>query len=1376
MPNVTRVEPDDEARLNEVIAQCLEREDLGLPVDLERLKSDYPEFAEALSSFFDDAHFLQNVISSISESSAVYLSASPLVPPQGPPRNPSHGASSGDSEPDRGGSGKLVAARFEMIKQLGRGGMGAVFLAYDHQLKRNVALKFGNFAAEESQERLQRFQVEAQALAQLHHSNVCQVYDFGTHEDKPFIVMQYIDGMPLSRYISSTSLQPIRATAELVRKIALALQELHAKQIWHRDLKPLNIMVDRRHEPVIVDFGLARREEDPHLTKDGSRMGTRHYMSRAQIEGRINDIGPGADIHALGVIFYQLLTGRLPYVAGNDLELMLAISRGEPIPPSRICVDIDSKLEALCLRMMSGPESARFKDIQEVAAALTDYLASLNSQTAEAAALPGLPYPGAVSVSGATVCRRSTFAPPEEPGDLDELFSPPQSLRSTEFPLDSVPDTPLSVRQVASVPSGTRPTRLTLPRITIGLLALLLMLAGAIAVACVTIIIKRGDQTIAEVPVPNVADTSKKESALPAIETPIEDDRSVASASLPTTFLPYFEWRKEELRTDVQEHGRAAAFVRADPTLVASRSVAILDPSGVTVVDPYSGMNKTTIPAPSGKEVQFATVSEDGVVLAMVCGPMYQVWNISRSLQIQQQELDLLSPNVALTATGDVMAAQLNSGAIALIDTSTAQRTMVLQGVDEPVLGLAFSSDGTRLAAFSRNHSVVVFDTTNGTILSTLQHQSRITAIAVCPDGSKLAAADQDFHILIWDLSSGRTTGTLLGHGDRVTDLAFSSRGTHLVSASRDKSVRLWSLSAGRQEHTFHCEGKVESVDVSPDGHHLVAFVPDSGLRIWAAPTGFTLVEGEPGLASRFFPQGIPVAIDVSSTGSMIAAASKVADANGSHLQIAIHESVGCRVMHRLISKLERAKIRFSPDDTLLVALDGVSSFELWNVKTGERHHDFDGVGFGAIGIGQVRDFAFIDNRSIALATSEGCQVYSLERLELVELPNTLSANLMSVGADPDSRFFVVGDSFDFKVRVVDKTTGEVAAEADAITRGVGPIDVADDGGAFLARTGDAAEMHSISDSALHRLALFSPPPPRSQFTPALALSADGSRVLLSTADVGDAKVHLYSAAHPQSPDITFSGHAGEICGLGFFPDGSHAVSAAADGSVAIWRLPTAPKPDRAAAEWVLRRGGRVRIRGVSGPLDTVLEPGSKLPGDQFYCHEISLRDVDGIPSEEYGLLNGLEHLYELSIINVPVSDADISRIEALPRLKHLNLSLTQVGDAGLQSIGRLHNIERLGLESTRVSGAGVSHLIPLAGLRSLDLTGTDVQDEHVAFLTGFRSLECLDLDGTLVTDESLERLRAVPSLRNLDVRNTDVTESGLNNLTDSIKYLRVTR
>ena len=264
--------------------------------------------------------------------------------------------------------------RYRILRKLGQGGMGAVYLAHDDKLDRQVALKVPRFGPDDGPEVLERFEREARAAATISHPNICPVYDVGDVGGVHFVTMAYVEGQSLSGLVQSGKPLPQRPVAALVRKLALAMEEAHRKGVVHRDLKPSNVMVDRRREPVVMDFGLARRAgaAEARLTRGGTVLGTPAYMSPEQARGDA-DVGPASDVYALGVVLYELLTGHLPF-EGTPGAVLAQVLTQEPAVPSTRRPDLDPPLEAVCRRAMAKDAAARYPSMRQMADDLGRYL------------------------------------------------------------------------------------------------------------------------------------------------------------------------------------------------------------------------------------------------------------------------------------------------------------------------------------------------------------------------------------------------------------------------------------------------------------------------------------------------------------------------------------------------------------------------------------------------------------------------------------------------------------------------------------------------------------------------------------------------------------------------------------------------------------------------------------------------------------------------------------------------------------------------------------------------------------------------------------------------------------------------------------------
>ena len=264
--------------------------------------------------------------------------------------------------------------RYRILKKLGGGGMGAVYLAHDPQLDRSVALKVPHFSDDSGPAVIERFKREARIAARIDHPNLCAVYDVGEVGGVHFLTMPYVEGTPLARSIDAAAPWPPPRAAELVSQLALAVALLHERGIIHRDLKPSNIILRPTGAPVLLDFGLARSytAQSQRLTTLGAPLGTPAYMSPEQVNGNPEAIGPASDVYSLGMILYELVTGQLPF-EGPPLAVFAQILHTVPAPPSRLRPQLDPSIDAICLKALSKKPEGRYPTANALAAALLRY-------------------------------------------------------------------------------------------------------------------------------------------------------------------------------------------------------------------------------------------------------------------------------------------------------------------------------------------------------------------------------------------------------------------------------------------------------------------------------------------------------------------------------------------------------------------------------------------------------------------------------------------------------------------------------------------------------------------------------------------------------------------------------------------------------------------------------------------------------------------------------------------------------------------------------------------------------------------------------------------------------------------------------------------
>lgn len=355
------------------------------------------------------------------------------------------GAAGATTDGSAGGGGQLLApsesfGRYQIVRLLGQGAMGAVYLAYDPQLERHVALKTPFL--ESNPLTIERFFREARAAAQLRSPYICPVYDVGQIAGIHYISMAFIDGQPLDRLIAEGKLKDQRRIAEIVKKIARGLQKAHEQGIMHRDLKPANLMLDSDGEPIVMDFGLARKvDEDTSVTTPGKILGTPAYMSPEQVDGDPKGIGHATDIYSLGVVLYQMLTGRVPF-QGSFTAILRKIASEEPQRPSTLGVDVaaDSPLERICLKMMAKSPAERYPSMAAVVEALEEATPREGPAAAQPSAWGKLR--GATKKLFGLLGRRETPAPPP-PAEAEQpapQFSPTQMTGASGSAVKPLPE------------------------------------------------------------------------------------------------------------------------------------------------------------------------------------------------------------------------------------------------------------------------------------------------------------------------------------------------------------------------------------------------------------------------------------------------------------------------------------------------------------------------------------------------------------------------------------------------------------------------------------------------------------------------------------------------------------------------------------------------------------------------------------------------------------------------------------------------------------------------------------------------------------------------------------------------------------------------
>jgi tRNA A-37 threonylcarbamoyl transferase component Bud32 len=332
---------DDETILHLITSEALLRRTLGEPVDPSEYLERFPQHSDSIQKQFQVESALESMAFS---PDFTFDNRETIDLP-----------SSSVSAPTARGAG---VPGFEILSELGRGGMGVVYKARQLGLNRTVALKMILSSKVTSESARERFRREAEAVAQLKHPNIVPIYAIGEDARQVYFALEYVNGGSLASKLDGKP-WAARTAAELVAVLAGAVQHAHEKGIIHRDLKPANVLIDDQGTPHVTDFGLARQVQESGLTLDGAVLGTPAYMAPEQAAGLNDNIGPATDVFGLGAILYQLLTGRPPYQGPNALTTLRQAEQGKVLPVREVNPKVPASLARICDRALATDPKLR---------------------------------------------------------------------------------------------------------------------------------------------------------------------------------------------------------------------------------------------------------------------------------------------------------------------------------------------------------------------------------------------------------------------------------------------------------------------------------------------------------------------------------------------------------------------------------------------------------------------------------------------------------------------------------------------------------------------------------------------------------------------------------------------------------------------------------------------------------------------------------------------------------------------------------------------------------------------------------------------------------------------------------------------------------
>jgi WD40 repeat protein len=676
---------------------------------------------------------------------------------------------------------------YTVLDKLGQGGMGVVFQARQHNPERVVALKFFAGGVHAAEERA-RFLAEANVIARLDHPNIVQVHAVGEHLDRPFLCLEYLEGGHLGKKIAGQP-QPPRQAAHLLKQLAHAVQHAHEKGIIHRDLKPANVLLTADGTPKVTDFGLARFGR-PELTATGAVLGTPAYMAPEQARGEAKQVGPAADIWALGVILYELLTGQPPFRGVQVLDTLQQVVEREPVAPRQLQPKVPRDLETICLKCLHKQSSRRYPSAAELTSDLQHFLA-------------GLP----ISARPLGVLERASRWSRRNPA-----LATAGLLTLAFFVLTVAASIGFGVYQyqVATSLDAARQK------------ADLLVLQSGIARA--TDLCQQGDVAQGLL---WWADSLER----------AEDLKAADAERLIRSNLGSWAQRWHTLRACL-EHTHTITAVALAPS---GRLAATAGTDGTVQLWQTPAGAKVGKPLPHAGPVTQVLFGPDSKMLLTVSGRAAFFWDAATGSRLDSLCLELKETitAVAFDPHGTAVLAGGADGSLRLLELTSGHTRDFLHRHKGPIHAATFSADGRLALSGGGDSTGRLWHTDSGQpAAEPLRHAEAVRAVAFRPDGQAVATGSSDATAQVWQVATGAKLGPPLRHNARVTALAFGPDDKTLATASAGWNAYLWDADTGTLRATLKHLGPVHSLQLSGDGKTLVTGSLDGTVRLWDTASG----------------------------------------------------------------------------------------------------------------------------------------------------------------------------------------------------------------------------------------------------------------------------------------------------------------------------------------------------------------------------------------------------------------------------------------------------------------------------------------------------------------------------------------------------------
>jgi WD40 repeat protein len=782
-------DPSDDARgrLHQVLADFLEAAECGAAPDQTTLLASHPDVARELAEFITVVEEVEHYVGGLRR--APWTAAS---------------RSLGD---------------YELLAEVGRGGMGVVFKARQKSLNRLVALKVMRGGSADSDEDGRRFRAEAEAAAHLDHPHIVPIYETGEHDGRPFFSMKLFEGGNLAARIGEPSANPRRA-AELVGTIARAVHHAHQRGILHRDLKPSNILLDDEGRPHVADFGLAKwLHEGQPQTQAGAIVGTPAYMAPEQTgdpskSARPSTATTASDVYGCGAILYTLLTSRSPFGGLLPLETLLAVREQDPQAPATLNPQIDRDLETICLKCLEKDPGRRYPSALALAEDLERWRAGD----------PIVARPIDAWERTRRWCRRNPLLAAMSAATALLVVLGVAMLATGYVLVSGAYETSERYRLRAEQQAAQLRERLYSARMGMGFRYL-----------------QRGE---------------------------LDETRKLLDEFRKQDDLKGFEWDWLEANASSQPHEEIRYTGHSDILYGATFS-----PDGLSVAtcgadrsiqlwDPVTGANRKTLRGapragssdPSDDEncVRF---SPDGRRLASgtELGSV-RLWNLADTTWQNLQPAhrgEVLS--VDFSRDGRWLVTAGADGIVRVWDLDAPGAFADFTGQRGPVTSAVLSPSGREVASVDKSGLLCVWDRASRAVRFSATPGGALWSVAYSPDGSLLATAGLNETISVWRTNTFEPANFQEPAMGAIRSVDFSPDGRRLVSATDKGAVVVWRVPEGDVARHFNThQGRLWSARFAPDSRRLVAAGEDTTARIWKLSSPSEAVRwiatGQPGV------------------------------------------------------------------------------------------------------------------------------------------------------------------------------------------------------------------------------------------------------------------------------------------------------------------------------------------------------------------------------------------------------------------------------------------------------------------------------------------------------------------------------------------------